>query len=673
MRKWRRGVLWTAAALVLLFAAADLTLHMVFSQARLLSLAQGRVERAWGRKLEAGTLRWGLFPYPQLQATHVAIANADWAQERHVLEADAISARLALLPLLSGKVVVRGLDLRGLHVNLEVDASGRHDWDMARNRGKAQDPADLLQRIDLTALRIEDGRVDYVAPGGPARSWEIRSLKANGDAHLRHLSFHAALEREGHPLQLAGRLADLSRLGAADAQTQGDLTLRSGPASVVLRGTLPLSPHARYALHVAVDAPSLQEAFGFFDIRPGLPAALKAEADVQGTGAGITIDKASLQLGAMHATGSGRWLLDDGKSGDKSEGKGDADTGGRNGAQSSAKSRGRPTFDAQLRIDRFDMVQTFLDAGLPPVPPKPADELFHDRPLPWHLLLALAGTQGRADVRIGTLRLRNGVQVDDAAAQLRFDGDDMTVDHFAGKLLGGTAEGDAVFHGRRKAVQLNLRLQGARLGDWFRESGKKIDMTGGAMDIDAKLTTAGDTMKALAAHITGPVNARIGPARILSQKAGHAEFWMNGLFSAREANQIDLDCASLRLPFHDGVARGQGIAGARSEASQLLTAGTVDMRREEVDLHGRLRARSGVSVGIATFAGDIRIDGKIAKPQVGLDKAGMGGALARIGAAIVTSGLSIIATSIWDGANPASDACQVVFSARARNARDGAH
>ncbi|MNN80037.1 hypothetical protein D3C81_1967320 [compost metagenome] len=48
-----------------------------------------------------------------------------------------------------------------------------------------------------------------------------------------------------------------------------------------------------------------------------------------------------------------------------------------------------------------------------------------------------------------------------------------------------------------------------------------------------------------------------------------------------------------------------------------------------------------------------------------MDESGTLGAIARIGAAILTSGVSIVATSIWDGANPKSDPCQVVFASRA--------
>jgi hypothetical protein len=47
-----------------------------------------------------------------------------------------------------------------------------------------------------------------------------------------------------------------------------------------------------------------------------------------------------------------------------------------------------------------------------------------------------------------------------------------------------------------------------------------------------------------------------------------------------------------------------------------------------------------------------------------LDPVGTPSALARLGAAIVTGGLSLVATAAWDAANPGADPCEAVFSDR---------
>ncbi|HWT71396.1 MAG TPA: AsmA family protein, partial [Oxalicibacterium sp.] len=541
MRKWQRWTLWGVAGLALLLIAASLALHALVDEARLKAIAHDKVQQTWGRDLQVQSLHWQLLPSPRLSASGVTVSNATWAQDRHFLEIDDVRARLALWPLLAGKVVIRRLDFQGLKVNIETDTNGRRNWDLPQTANDDSETRRLpqtLQQVGLTDLRVADGRVVYRDGTQKPVAWQVTKLAAEGDRGLRNVSFDVRLARDGHPLQFAGTFDQLSRIGAEGAHTKGSVSLHSGEANATLEGTFPLTGHPRqFDVRVAVDAQSLKEMFGFFAIDRGLPAAFKASAQLRGTEQGVTVSDAQLQLGKMHASGSGQW---------------------QRGA--------RPSFDVHLRADHVDMEQTPLDAGMPPLPPKPAGELFHDKPLPWPLLAALDGMQGKADVRIAALVLRSDVVVSDAAAELRFDGDRMTVSRFGGKLLGGSVDGDAVFEAKRQAVQLNLRLHDTQLGAWFKESGKKIDMSGGAMQVDTQLTTRGASMKELAAGISGPMNIRIGPAKILSEKAGRAEFWMNGLFSARDADHIDLSCASLRLPFQSGIARGDGIAGARSEA-----------------------------------------------------------------------------------------------------------
>ena len=126
---------------------------------------------------------------------------------------------------------------------------------------------------------------------------------------------------------------------------------------------------------------------------------------------------------------------------------------------------------------------------------------------------------------------------------------------------------------------------------------------------------------------------------------------------------MKLECFAARLPFSNGRASG-AVVGARSEVSQLITSGQVDMKRQSVDLRGRVRARHGVSVGLAALTGDISISGPLRKPKMALDPAGTPSALARLGAAVVTGGLSLVATAAWDAANPGADPCEAVFAAK---------
>ncbi len=85
-----------------------------------------------------------------------------------------------------------------------------------------------------------------------------------------------------------------------------------------------------------------------------------------------------------------------------------------------------------------------------------------------------------------------------------------------------------------------------------------------------------------------------------------------------------------------------------------------------------MRASEGISLGMANVAGEVRIAGPLARPEVGLDPDAAPGTVARVGAAVLTAGLSILATAVWDAAVPASDACQAVFLSSVEKSRNGA-
>lgn len=632
MRKWQKILLSVVAVVVLLLALGGVALQRLTDSTHLTELARSNLKQNWDRDLTIGGLSLDLLPYPRLRARDVRISNPDWAQDKYLLQADEVRARLSLLPLLRGNVVVEGLLVRGLQLNLEVTADGRRSWEMPATRKLR------TSQFDLLALRADGSTINYRTPDADVQHWRLESLRARGESGLRNMTVNGRVLRDKYALQFDGQLDDLSALGTPHAVSKGTLTLKSGDAQASVTGQLPLdSVMQDYDFLLAVDAASMKDVYGFLQIDRASPAALKASVVLQAKNNQAVFKDLKLQLGKLNLSGDGTWT----------------------------HKNKRPNFDARLQADYIDMVQTFLDLGQAPLPPKKEGELFRDKPLAWPLLVAMDGVDGKLDATIARLKLRSGVEVANAKGAMTFSNDQLNVQHFSGSLLGGNASGDIVLEGKKQAVQLNLQLNEVSLGGWFKASGKKVVINGGPMKVDAKVHSSGASMKDLAAGLNGPVDVRIGSAQILSPGAGKAEFWLTGLFSSKDSTRIDLACASGHLPFQSGVAKGAGIVGARSDVSQLLTSGEVNFRQQSVDLRGNVKVRSGVSLGLSNFSDGVKIVGPIGKPQLNMDESGTLGAIARIGAAILTSGVSIVATSIWDGANPKSDPCQVVFASRA--------
>jgi hypothetical protein len=208
---------------------------------------------------------------------------------------------------------------------------------------------------------------------------------------------------------------------------------------------------------------------------------------------------------------------------------------------------------------------------------------------------------------------------------------------------------------------------GLLLERWFRERGSRIPLRAGPMQIKAALHASGDSMKELAASLTGPVTIRMGPAVWASGKAGETEALMTQAFAAQDAPEIRFECVAAMLPFKAGRATQEPIVGFRTAASDLLTSGTVDFREQVLDLRGRVKAKSGVTLGLAAVAGEVQITGPIRHPRMTLDPGGTPKALARVGAAIATAGASLLGAALVDAARAGrDDACEAVLRAKRR-------
>jgi hypothetical protein len=317
-----------------------------------------------------------------------------------------------------------------------------------------------------------------------------------------------------------------------------------------------------------------------------------------------------------------------------------------------------PAFTARLESADLDWSQALVDAGDERPAPPPEGEMFPIRPLPWPMLAALKGKRGSADVKAARLLLPDGITLTRAAGHFNFDGDRMEVKPVSADLLGGSATGTMRFDAARKAVQVDLNATNVLLERWFHERRRPIRFTGGPMKVRANFTSTGDSIKQLAATMTGPVSIVMGPGVYASPHAGDWEARMASFTKDNSVREIDFECAGAALQFREGSASGEGIIGARSKVSGLLLSGEVNLRAESADLTGPVHPR-GDGVGLATIADDIRIAGPIRKLAVTLDPASTGKVIAKGAAAIATVGLSAIATASASKDRP--DPCEAPF------------
>lgn len=624
MSRMRRWVIGFVGAIAVLGIAGAVALHALVDPDLIKRVAREKAQAAWSRDLAIGEASLQLWPLPALHAEKVALANPAGSKHAYLLQVESVSARLALLPLLVGKVRFKGLDIEGVKANLEVAKDGTTPF--SRRRESRPSEGDLL---DFTEINIANADIAYRPKGAAATLWRIEEASIEADSGLRNVQVQASIARNTHPLKVKAELADLSRFGIEGAVTRGNIELDWGRTQAAIAGQIPLEASARgLAITADLKSGSLGDMLAFFDFGQRPRARLEAHFESRESQGKVDVTRFKATLGKLAVTGDGQWLL----------------------------SGPKPVFNLRLETDRLDWAQTMLDAGGAFIPPLETPELFHDEPLAWPLLVAMQGTEGKVDAKIRSLRLRNGVELKNARATLAFQGDVLNMSPFTAELLGGSATGSMRFEGRKKAVRVNFDGANLLLERWFHERGNMIPFTGGAMKVKASFSSTGNSLKELAATVTGPINIRMGPGVWASQKAGAAEAMMVSTLSGKESGKIEFECVGAAMPFASGRATAMPIVGTRSAVSNLLTSGYIDLRDETLDLRGRVKPRSGAGPRLSIIAGDVKIAGNIRSPKMSVEAAG---AVARVGVAIATAGISLVGTAIADAANADFDPCRL--------------
>jgi uncharacterized protein involved in outer membrane biogenesis len=250
-----RRILVVIAGLLCLALAALVIAPPLLAPERARDLTEAALRRAIGRPIVvAGPVTLSLLPIPSLTAHKVAIANPEGAREADMLRADAVELRLAVAPLLGGRLVLQQATLTAPVIDLERLPDGALNWSLS---GRAADegaeirgPADIA----VARLRIADGTLIVHAAGQTARFVQLEldasareatgPFRATGRGTLagRRLSFDIELGRlaERVPLHLTLAQPDI----AANAEFTGEFV--AGPdAAPSLAGKLKVSGDVR--------------------------------------------------------------------------------------------------------------------------------------------------------------------------------------------------------------------------------------------------------------------------------------------------------------------------------------------------------------------------------------------------------------------------------------------
>ncbi|MEQ8799663.1 MAG: AsmA family protein [Salinisphaeraceae bacterium] len=339
------------------------------------------------------------------------------------------------------------------------------------------------------------------------------------------------------------------------------------------------------------------------------------------------------QLGDSNLTGSGRLV--------------------RDGA--------RPRLTGELTSDELDLRPFQGQAAK-----SGEDRLIPDTPIPLAPLQALD-----ADIKFTAGRvISNGLVLEELDATLALEAGQLRLDPIRATLAGGKLEAGLGLDAGPSPplLAVDVQLDDFRPGEL--PALQNADLIDDApSDFRLQGEGAGGSPAAVAGNFNGDLQLSVGRGTLGNNAANI--IGADVVFSllqqinplADEEARTDLMCAALTLAIKDGVAQGEKAIGMQTDKVNVLGNAVIDLASEAVAIRVKPTARSGIGVNLGTLAGGFSIGGTLTGPRpTSGDLTAKLQAVGRIGAAITTGGLSLIAEGAFDRTFATDDPCGVVLA-----------
>jgi hypothetical protein len=417
-----------------------------------------------------------------------------------------------------------------------------------------------------------------------------------------------------------------------------DLTARPRRAHVTIKGSVAdVIGSPRPNLHVSLSAKTLHQLDG------ALPAVgpVSMSANVRPHGKIIEIRNLVAKVGKSDL--SGRATLD---------------IGGE-----------QPSASAKLHAKAIDLVEllpaTDKDDAAAGVQKTSDGRIFPDDALP---LAVLSKANGKIELSVDRLTTPKLV-LDKVAITAGLDNGNLTT-KLAVRIAGGTVDATIDIDARAQPAKFAVEVDATKvsIGALSKEIRGYETSKGLDSNLKMKLRAQGDTVRTLMAGLDGDIRLEIGEGRlnndVLDQVGADLLSQIVGVAvpTDEEDEATILNCGVVRFRIEDGDAIADQTIVLETEKVLVKGGGLIDLETESLDLGARLAARKGIRLGAGTLSSLVKVQGTLAEPQLGTDLEGVVKTGAKVGIAVVTVGLSLVAESVYGHITEDDYPCQTALA-----------
>jgi uncharacterized protein involved in outer membrane biogenesis len=265
-----RIVLWSLAGLVAVIVVAGIVLALSFDPNSLKPRVIAAVKQATGRDLVLqGPINLGLSLQPTLVVRGASLSNPPGFSRPQMVTLEELDLKLALIPLLSHRVVVDRLVLVKPDILLETNAQGQPNWQFTPEAGTAPGPQPVAgeakekvpTQISVADVSVDNGTLTWRDDrSGRSTVLGIADLRASAPSREANMHLAATATYNGAPFTLDGELGPLARLQdpAATTPWPAQLQVKAAGSTVTAAGTIAQPLQGRgYAMKTTASIPDL--------------------------------------------------------------------------------------------------------------------------------------------------------------------------------------------------------------------------------------------------------------------------------------------------------------------------------------------------------------------------------------------------------------------------------
>lgn len=602
------------------------------------------VEARTGRDLAIdGPIELVVSLSPSLVVEDVRLGNAEWASRPEMLRVARLELEVALLPLLGGEVRVDRLALFSPEIHLETNHAGVGNWipDVPADETPAPSADATGPRLfAVDEIEVRDARVTFrdgrTGTTDVTTIDEILLVPGRGDGPV---AVAVRADYNGIPVEADGAVGTAERF-LRNSSYPVDLSLRFGEATLTVAGEVARPLHGK-GVDLALDlrADSLA---GLVPWQPdAAPRAGPVELSGQlaDTGEGYGITGLKLRLAESDLSGELAYVPAE-----------------------------RPHLTARLYANRLD-IAGLTGSGKTPTPA--GARVFPATPLPTRVLVAFD-----ADVTLDVRELDLGdVALENVNARAVLEQGDLRLAPFTANVAGGALDSTLRLQAEEDlaTVDLDLAVEGLLPGR-LPAFANIVEEAPTDLSIDVRGT--GRSIAEIMAGLDGDFLVTSGPGLLKSQGSNSATSdlivsayrKLNPAAGDDETNRME--CAVAKFDIRDGIAAtDRGIALATRKMN-VIGSGLVNLETEGLDIGFTPQAREGVGISTGQLAELVRLRGTLAEPKAGLDTKATLMTGVSAGAAIATSGLSILAQGLYDRLTADDDPCATALASDTGMSRD---